>query len=161
MANQGKRMVSEDQIKKLEGLADIREAGDGITIAGGVISAQGGVEYTAGTGIEITAENVINNTAPAKALYEHNLTIRTTTDLLVFSIINDKNTPFSAYSDIYDYLVSNNFTFNAFKQINGFSSSKVINCIYYDSAQIRALATDEIKTYTSFSTIVDTVTQII
>lgn len=42
MANQGKRMVSEDQIKKLENLADIREAGENITIENGVISAAGG-----------------------------------------------------------------------------------------------------------------------
>ena len=110
MANYGKRMVPEDQIKKLKGLADIREAGENITIENGVISADGGgSEYTAGTGIEITDQNVINNTAPAKTLYQHNIYIEdTNTDYNIstnatLTIINDSSQPLS-FNNIVTYV---------------------------------------------------------
>ena len=124
MANQGKRMVSEDQIKKLENLADIRTAGENITIENGVISAQsGGTEYTAGNGIEITEANVINNTAPGSTLYEHNISVYYySTDekiRIAIKIINSSNTAFTT-TNLYNFLNTNSFRYDTIYEATGF-----------------------------------------
>ena len=117
MANQGKRMVSEDQIKKLMNLADIREAGENITIENGVISAAGG----------------------GSTLYKHNITtvhqpigidrIYKTS----FVIINKSSTPLTV-ADIVSFLDNITGDYPAtVLAVESTSSDKIIsvgNCIY-------------------------------
>lgn len=115
MANQGKRMVSEDQIKKLENLADIREAGENITIENGVISAAGG----------------------GSTFYKHNITtIQTSSNRTYktsFVIINKSSTPLTV-ADILSFL--NNITGDypatalAVESTNDLKVFSVGNCIY-------------------------------
>lgn len=58
----GQMSNQQDLTNALNAKQDTLEAGDGITIVGNRISAEGEV-YTAGSGINITSDNVIQNTA--------------------------------------------------------------------------------------------------
>ena len=156
--SKGKRMVSEDQIKKLENLADIREAGDGITIEDGVISAEGATytagdnitiedgvisatdtTYTAGTGIDIT-DGVISATGGSTTKYNHCLIFNAKTGsnygaYMSVNIEKNNNTPITL-KDFLDLLYNNNnIQFTVVGGIKDSSNFMIIKSISYIASQ--------------------------
>lgn len=93
MANQGKRMVSEDQIKKLENLDTSKLQ----------------PKLTAGENITISEENVISAAGGGETeFYEHDITVIDDTYHATYNlqIMNSDNTPFT-YTTLLNFLVNN------------------------------------------------------